>query len=81
MKSPNDALSAPAPEPARVLFGSLRTRLWRADRPLFALFQSVGTQGLITLANLATGVITARLLGPDGRGIFTAVSTWPQFAS
>lgn len=81
MKSPHDVLSAlaPPPEPARALLSSLKTRLWRADRPLFALFQSVGTQALITLVNLATGVMTARLLGPDGRGIYTAVSTWPQF--
>jgi enterobacterial common antigen flippase len=81
VKSPHDVLTAlaPPPEPARALLSSLKTRLWRADRPLFALFQSVGTQALITLVNLATGVMTARLLGPDGRGIYTAVSTWPQF--
>jgi len=51
----------------------------RPDRPLFALFQSVGTQALITVINILTGVISARMLGPDGRGIFAAVSTWPQF--
>jgi antigen flippase len=81
VKSPHDVLTAlaPPPEPARALLSSLKTRLWRAERPLFALLQSVGTQALITLVNLATGVMTARLLGPDGRGIYTAVSTWPQF--
>ena len=49
----------------------------RGDRPLFALLQSVGTQVLVLCANLGTGVIMARLLGPQGRGEFTAVSIWP----
>ena len=57
---------------------SLKMRLLQADRPLFALFQSVGTQALITVINVLTGVMTARMLGADGRGIYTAVSTWPQ---
>jgi O-antigen/teichoic acid export membrane protein len=29
--------------------------------------------------NLVTGIITARFLGPEGRGIFTAVTIYPQF--
>ena len=57
----------------------LQRMVLRPDRPLFALFQSVGTQALITLINILTGVITARMLGPEGRGTFAAVSTWPQF--
>jgi enterobacterial common antigen flippase len=52
--------------------------LLRGDRPMFAMFQTLGTQGLILCANLATGIVMARLLGPDGRGEFTAVSLWPQ---
>jgi antigen flippase len=54
------------------------TQLLRGERPLFAMFQTLGTQGLILCANLATGILMARLLGPDGRGEFTAVSLWPQ---
>jgi antigen flippase len=50
----------------------------RGERPLFAMFQTLGTQGLILCANLATGILMARLLGPDGRGEFAAVSLWPQ---
>lgn len=38
----------------------------------------MGSQVAITLINLATGVVTARLLGSEGRGIFAAVTTWPQ---
>ncbi|MEJ1961709.1 MAG: oligosaccharide flippase family protein [Gammaproteobacteria bacterium] len=56
---------------------SLSARLWRGDRPLFALFQSLGAQVFITVINVATGVITARLLGPEGRGIYAAVTLWP----
>jgi enterobacterial common antigen flippase len=55
-----------------------KARLLKGDRPLFALFQSVGTQAIITMINVISGVMTARLLGADGRGIYTAVSTWPQ---
>ena len=72
-KSPDERTAAAA-SPRR----SLKARLLRADRPLFALFQSVGTQALITVINVLTGVMTARMLGADGRGIYTAVSTWPQ---
>jgi antigen flippase len=50
----------------------------RGERPLFALFQTVGAQGVILTANLLTGIITARLLGPEGRGEYAAVSVWPQ---
>jgi antigen flippase len=35
----------------------------------------------VVLLNVSTGVITARLLGPEGRGILTAVTIWPQFLS
>jgi len=63
------------------LFDRLRllaSSVVRGDRPLFAMFQTMGTQGLILCANLGTGVIMARLLGPHGRGEFAAVSIWPQ---
>ena len=29
--------------------------------------------------NLMTGVLTARMLGPEGRGELAAITTWPQF--
>ena len=40
------------------------TQVLRGERPLFAMFQTLGTQGLILCANLATGILMARLLGP-----------------
>ncbi|CAN5456256.1 hypothetical protein BH10PSE12_BH10PSE12_29790 [soil metagenome] len=46
--------------------------------PLASFFQSIGTQAAIVLINLVTGVLTARLLGAEGRGIFAAVTVWPQ---
>jgi antigen flippase len=52
-------------------------QLARGDRPLFAMFRSVGTQALIVLMNVVTGIITARLLGPEGRGEYVAITLWP----
>jgi O-antigen/teichoic acid export membrane protein len=51
--------------------------LLRGDRPLLAMLRSAGTQALIVLMNMLTGIITARLLGPEGRGEYAAVSLWP----
>jgi O-antigen/teichoic acid export membrane protein len=44
---------------------------------MFAMFRSVGTQVLIVLMNLTTGIITARLLGAEGRGIYVSITLWP----
>jgi O-antigen/teichoic acid export membrane protein len=35
--------------------------------------------GLILVLNLVTGIVTARVLGPDGRGELAAITLWPQF--
>jgi O-antigen/teichoic acid export membrane protein len=51
------------------------------QRPLQAVLLTIGTQALVVLLNVATGVITARLLGPSGRGVFAAATLWPQFLS
>jgi O-antigen/teichoic acid export membrane protein len=53
-------------------------RLTQLSAPLLGFFQSIGAQAAIVFINLLTGVITARLLGPEGRGIFAAVTVWPQ---
>jgi antigen flippase len=55
----------------------LAAGLLSGERPLSALLQSVGTQVVITIINVVTGIITARLLGAEGRGIYTAVTLWP----
>ena len=41
------------------------------------MLRSVGVQGLIILMNVATGIITARLLGAEGRGVYAAITLWP----
>lgn len=51
--------------------------LLRGDRALPSMLRSAGVQGLIILMNVATGVITARLLGAEGRGVYAAVTLWP----
>jgi O-antigen/teichoic acid export membrane protein len=53
----------------------------RGERPLQAALLTFATQGVVVLLNVLTGVVTARLLGPTGRGVFTAVTIWPQFLS
>lgn len=50
--------------------------LWHPPGGLFAMLQTVLVQGATVAVNLATGIITARLLGPEGRGEFAAVSLW-----
>lgn len=42
-----------------------------------AVIRTFGAQVLVLALNLGTGMLTARLLGPDGRGIYSAVVTWP----
>lgn len=51
--------------------------LGSGERLGFAALQSVLAQGLVVGLNLLTGVITARVLGPDGRGAYAAISLWP----
>lgn len=35
------------------------------------------TNGVVLLVNVLTGVVTARYLGPQGRGEFAAIALWP----
>ncbi|MGL4621573.1 MAG: lipopolysaccharide biosynthesis protein, partial [Chroococcidiopsis sp.] len=44
-----------------------------------ATLQTLLTKILILAANTCTGAITARILGPDGRGEQAAIALWPQF--
>ena len=47
----------------------------------FAFAQTLLTQFLVLALNVGTGIITARLLGPEGRGAFGAITLWPTFLS
>lgn len=51
----------------------------RSETAAFAVLLTLATQAAIIAINVCTGVITARWLGPDGRGLFTAISFWPAF--
>ncbi|BAS57480.1 oligosaccharide flippase family protein [Leptolyngbya boryana CZ1] len=44
-----------------------------------AILQTLLARFLIIFLNVATGTITARLLGPSGRGEQAAMAIWPQF--
>jgi O-antigen/teichoic acid export membrane protein len=44
-----------------------------------ATLQTLVTKVLVLLINVATGVLVARMLGPDGRGEQAAIGMWPQF--
>lgn len=46
--------------------------------PMLAVAQSVGAEFVVLALNLLTGLVTARLLGPEGRGVFAAVTLWQQ---
>ena len=57
-----------------------RTRSFASARSgVYATIQTLLTNVLILGVNVGTGVITARLLGPDGRGAQAAMVLWPQF--
>ena len=45
---------------------------------MFAVIQSLGAEMVVMGLNVLTGMVTARLLGPDGRGIFVAITLWQQ---
>lgn len=44
-----------------------------------AIAQTLLARAFIILVNVATGTITARILGPSGRGEQAAMAIWPQF--
>lgn len=80
---------SPSPEPSDPLpsaHGGRRTwsrrpvidRLWN-NPTIRAAMGTSGANVAILGINLLTGVITARLLAPDGRGALAAITMWPQF--
>jgi O-antigen/teichoic acid export membrane protein len=49
------------------------------NRGLGAILQTLSTSVLIQGLNICTGILTARLLGPQGRGELAAIVMWPPF--
>jgi len=58
------------------ILGQILMRVFGARSGGLGMLQTVLAQGGIVAVNVATGVITARLLGPAGRGEFAAASMW-----
>lgn len=56
----------------RVLAGDV----FSARGGALAMLQTLLAQSFVMVINLATGILTARLLGPTGRGEFAAASLW-----
>ncbi len=56
-------------------------RIMRGETTAYAIILTAITQIFVVILNLLTGVITARYLGPEGRGIFVTVTVIPQFLS
>ncbi|MBD2078404.1 oligosaccharide flippase family protein [Leptolyngbya sp. FACHB-17] len=55
------------------------TRSLRGRDGAAAIVQTLAARALIIVVNIATGTITARILGPAGRGEQAAMAIWPQF--
>jgi enterobacterial common antigen flippase len=56
--------------------------LLRTGRGSFGAFlQTMATRATIFALNIGTGVITARALGAEGRGLLASFLTWPQFVA
>ncbi|MFG6094991.1 polysaccharide biosynthesis protein [Leptothoe sp. ISB3NOV94-8A] len=56
-------------------------QVWRGDSGAAAMVQTFVVRILILSINMGTGVLTARALGPDGRGEAAAMMLWPQLLS
>lgn len=54
-----------------------RTLTGRAESGFVSSVQTLLANILILFVNVATGIITARALGPDGRGLQAAIILWP----
>jgi O-antigen/teichoic acid export membrane protein len=58
---------------------ALAGRIARAKGSGFAIIQTVFANVGVQAANILCGIITARALGPGGRGALAGVIMWPQF--
>src|SRR4051812_39221001 len=55
-----------------------RNRLSKGGTRVSATLQTFGAQLAVTMINILTGILTARLLGPEGRGLLAVLTLWPQ---
>ena len=61
---------------ARAGVSNFARRTFAARGGAFAMLQTLLAQGMTMGVNVTTGILTARLLGPVGRGEFAAASMW-----
>ncbi|WP_372638151.1 lipopolysaccharide biosynthesis protein [Cohnella sp.] len=62
--------------------GAFSSSIFASIRGKSLFTETVKTMGIsigIMFVNLLTGILTARSLGPEGRGVQTALILWPQF--
>jgi O-antigen/teichoic acid export membrane protein len=72
----------PAAAIAERLPASPRPEPHRESRPGFrAVVQSIGSKVVILALQAGTGILTARALGPAGRGELAAMILWPLFVA
>lgn len=60
---------------------SFLRKLISADRLSYAAIQSILLQAAGVVVNFITGVITARVLGAEGRGVYAAATAWATLLS
>ena len=75
-------MSATPMEPAGMMTAGQAAAGQPAPRHgLRAVVQSIGSKVLILALQAGTGIITARMLGPAGRGELAAMILWPLFVA
>jgi O-antigen/teichoic acid export membrane protein len=76
------SVSLPFPTGGRMRYLAGLARSFSSARTsLGAVLQTSAANILIQAAYICSGVITARALGPSGRGSLAAIIMWPQFLS
>ncbi|WP_374471625.1 oligosaccharide flippase family protein [Phenylobacterium sp.] len=76
-----DVLPPSAATPATARLQRFFGKLISADRLGYAALQSILLQAAGVLVNFVTGVITARALGAEGRGVYAAATAWATLLS
>ncbi|MEB3212915.1 MAG: oligosaccharide flippase family protein [Leptolyngbyaceae bacterium] len=77
---PTNSPATASPNRMRRALGTVR-QIFHGKRAAAAMVQTLAVRVFILGINLVTGVVTARNLGPDGRGELAAIMLWPQLLS
>ena len=63
------------------LISSFWRRSWQTSPFGSLVFFTITTNAFLAIIGIVSGLIIARLLGPEGRGELTAIQAWPVFLS